>query len=62
MTTMANTMSAATPTTNTTNNTTNLGGVTIPVYAAAGQDVNEIAAAVEDILMVQINRTEGAFA
>ena len=61
MATMANTMSAA-PTTNTTNNTTNLGGITIPVYAAAGQDVNEIAAAVEDIIMVQINRTEGAFA
>ena len=59
---MNNAMASPSAIQNNTNNTTNYGGVTIPIYAAAGQDVNAIAAAVEDILLNQVNRQEGAFA
>ena len=46
------------------NNQTNYsyGSITIPVYAAPGQDVDAIAEAVEQIFVNQINRQEGAFA
>ena len=50
-------------TNNTTNtNTVNVGDITIPVYASAGQDVNAIAEAVEDILLNQITGKESVFA
>ncbi len=42
--------------------TTNMGGVTISVHAAPGQNVNDVAAAIEDILMVRIGSQEGVFA
>ena len=54
---------ASMSTTNTTNtNTVNVGDITIPVYAAAGQDVNKIAQAVEDMLVNQLNGKESVFA
>lgn len=62
MTGMNSAMASPSAVQSTTNNTTNYGGVTIPIYAAAGQDVDAIAAAVEDILLNQVNRQEGAFA
>ena len=62
MTGMNSAMASPSAVQSTTNNTTNYGGVTIPIYAAAGQDVDAIAAAVEDILLNQVNRQEGTFA
>ena len=63
MTAMNNTLTSPAAVNNVNNSTAyNYGGVTIPIYAAAGQDVNAIAAAVEDILLNQVNRQEGAFA
>lgn len=63
MNTMSNTMTSPSAVNNVNNSTAyNYGGVTIPIYAAPGQDVNTIAAAVEDILLNQVNKQEGAFA
>lgn len=60
-------MSTPAPSSQTVNNTsnsstTNMGGVTISVHAAPGQNVNDMAAAIEDILMVRIGSQEGVFA
>lgn len=60
---MNNTLTSPSSVNNVSNSTAyNYGGVVISVQAAPGQDVNALAAAIEDILLNQVNRQEGAFA
>lgn len=42
--------------------TTNVGGVTMHIYGAEGQSVNELATVIEDKLSASINRREAVFA
>lgn len=63
--TMANTVPGVTNNSSvakTTNNNYNMGGVNFEIVAAPGQDANDIAVAVEDMLVNQLQMREGAFA
>lgn len=63
--TMANTVPGVTNNSSvakTTNNNYNMGGVTLEINAAPGQNANDIAVAVEDMLVNQLQMREGAFA
>ena len=50
------------PLTNQTTNTSYLGGMTVNVYGAAGQDVEELADLVADKVQAEIQRQEAVYA
>lgn len=60
--TMAGNRAIVQPLTNQTTNNTSLGGITMNIYGAPGQDVRELANIIEDELADRIERREAAFA
>ena len=60
--TMAGNRAIVQPLTNQTTNNTSLGGVTMNIYGAPGQDVRELANIIENELADRIERREAAFA
>lgn len=60
--TMAGNRAIVQPLTNQTTNNTSLGGITMNIYGAPGQDVRELASIIENELADRIERREAAFA
>lgn len=60
--TMAGNRAIVQPLTNQTTNNTSLGGITMNIYGAPGQDVRELANIIENELADRIERREAAFA
>ena len=60
--TMAGNRAIVQPLTNQTTNNTSLGGITMNIYGAPGQDVRELADIIENELADRIERREAAFA
>lgn len=60
--TMAGNRAIVQPLTNQTTNNTSLGGITMNIYGAPGQDVRELANIIENELADRIERKEAAFA
>lgn len=60
--TMAGNRAIVQPLTNQTTNNTSLGGITMNIYGAPGQDVRELASIIENEIADRIERREAAFA